>query len=53
MCSASTALYSFSALGRRTGKQFRSLDIGPHFHGVAVHDRYVVYDAGDPEIRQP
>jgi hypothetical protein len=45
--SASTALYSFFALGRRTGKQFRSLDIGPQFHGVAVHDRYVVYDSSD------
>ena len=45
--SASTALYSFFALGRRTGKQFRSLDIGPHFNGVAVHDRYVVYDSSD------
>lgn len=44
---ASTALYTFFALGRRTGKQFRSLDIGPHFHGVAVHDRYVVYDSSD------
>ena len=45
--SASTTLYSFFALGRRTGKQFRSLDIGPNFHGVAVHDRYVVYDSSD------
>jgi transposase len=45
--SASTALYSFFALGRRTGKQFRDMDIGPNFHGVAVHDRYVVYDSTD------
>ena len=45
--SASTALYTFFALGRRTGKQFRAMNIGPDFHGVAVHDRYVVYDSTD------
>lgn len=44
---ASTALYTFFALGRRTGKQFRGMNIGPDFHGVAVHDRYVVYDSPD------
>ena len=42
--SASTNRYTVFALGRRTGKQFRIFGVGTDFHGVAVHDRYVVYD---------
>jgi hypothetical protein len=41
---ACTALYTLYVLGTRSGKQFRALGIGPAFSGVAVHDRYVVYD---------
>lgn len=42
--SASTNRYTVFALGRRTGKQFRTFGVGTDFSGVAVHDRYVVYD---------
>jgi transposase len=42
--SASTNRYTVFALGRRTGKQFRVFGVGTDFAGVAVHDRYVVYD---------
>jgi transposase len=42
--SASTRLYTLFTLGRRSGKQFRANGIGPGFAGVAVHDRYAVYD---------
>lgn len=42
--SACTGLYSLFILGRRSGRQFRAMGIGPAFAGVAVHDRYVVYD---------
>ncbi len=42
--SASTGRYTLYALGRRSGKQFRDIGIGPAFAGVAVHDRYAVYD---------
>ncbi len=42
--SASTNRYTVFALGRRTGKQFRAFAVGTHFRGVAVHDRYPVYD---------
>jgi transposase len=45
--SASTGLYSLFTLGRRSGKQFRANGIGPAFAGVAVHDRYAVYDQTD------
>lgn len=41
---ACTTLYTLYALGARSGNQFRKLGIGPAFSGVAVHDRYVVYD---------
>jgi len=41
---ACTGLYTLYALGTRSGLQFRALGIGPAFAGVAVHDRYVVYD---------
>jgi transposase len=41
---ACTTLYTLYALGARSGKQFRKMGIGPAFSGVAVHDRYVVYD---------
>ena len=43
--SASTGRYTLYALAeRRSGKQFREIGIGPGFAGVAVHDRYTVYD---------
>lgn len=43
--SASTGRYTLYTLGeRRSGKQFREIGIGPGFAGVAVHDRYTVYD---------
>ncbi len=43
--SASTGRYTLYALAeRRSGKQFRKIGIGPAFTGVAVHDRYTVYD---------
>jgi transposase len=43
--SASTGRYTLYTLGqRRSGKQFRAIGIGPAFAGVAVHDRYTVYD---------
>jgi len=42
--SASTGKYTLHALGRRSGEQFRAIGIGPAFAGVAVHDRYAVYD---------
>lgn len=42
--SASTTLYTMFALGRRTGKAFNAFGVGADFRGVAVHDRYVVYD---------
>lgn len=42
--SASTNQYTVFALGRRTGKQFRIFGVGKGFAGVAVHDRYPVYD---------
>jgi hypothetical protein len=42
--SASTNRYTVFALGRRTGKQFRVFAVGTGFRGVAVHDRYTVYD---------
>ena len=42
--SASTNRYTVFALCRRTGKQFRSFGVGKGFAGVAVHDRYPVYD---------
>jgi transposase len=42
--SASTNRYTVFALGRRTGKQFRAFAVGTGFGGVAVHDRYTVYD---------
>jgi hypothetical protein len=42
--SASTNRYTVFALGRRTGKQFRAIAVGTGFGGVAVHDRYTVYD---------
>ncbi len=42
--SASTNRYTVFALGRRTGKQFRTFAVGTGFGGVAVHDRYAVYD---------
>jgi hypothetical protein len=45
--SASTNLYTLFTLGRRSGKQFRANGIGPAFAGVAVHDRYAVYDQAD------
>ena len=45
--SACTNLYSLFTLGRRSGKQFRAIGIGPAFAGVAVHDRYAVYDQVD------
>lgn len=41
---ASTNRYTLFALGRRTGKQFRTFAVGSGFRGVAVHDRYPVYD---------
>jgi transposase len=41
---ACTALYTLYVLGARSGEQFRKMGIGPAFSGVAVHDRYVVYD---------
>jgi hypothetical protein len=41
---AATGLYTFYTLGTRSGLQFRKLGIGQAFAGVAVHDRYVVYD---------
>jgi transposase len=41
---ACTGLYTLYALGTRSGLQFRKLGIGQAFAGVAVHDRYVVYD---------
>lgn len=41
---ACTGLYTLYALGTRSGLQFRKLGIGSAFSGVAVHDRYVVYD---------
>ena len=41
---ACTGLYTLYALGARSGLQFRKLGIGQAFAGVAVHDRYVVYD---------
>jgi transposase len=41
---ACTGLYTLHALGTRSGLQFRKLGIGQAFVGVAVHDRYVVYD---------
>jgi transposase len=52
--SASTNAYTLFALGRRTGKQFRSFAVGSGFRGVAVHDRYAVYDAAGsfpPDVR--
>jgi len=43
--SASTGRYTLYSLAeRRSGKQFRTIGIGPAFTGVAVHDRYTVYD---------
>jgi hypothetical protein len=43
--SASTGRYTLYTLGqRRSGEQFREIGIGPRFAGVAVHDRYTVYD---------
>lgn len=43
--SASTGRYTLYTLAeRRSGKQFRDIGIGPGFAGVAVHDRYTVYD---------
>ncbi|WBB95527.1 IS66 family transposase [Solwaraspora sp. WMMA2080] len=43
--SASTGRYTLYALAeRRSGEQFRTIGIGPAFTGVAVHDRYTVYD---------
>jgi hypothetical protein len=46
--SASTNRYTLYTLGeRRSGKQFRKIGIGPAFAGVAVHDRYTVYDQAD------
>ena len=43
--SASTGRYTLYTLAeRRSGKQFRKIGIGPAFTGVAVHDRYTVYD---------
>jgi hypothetical protein len=42
--SASTNRYTAFFLGRRTGKQFRAFGVGTGFRGVAVHDRYPVYD---------
>jgi hypothetical protein len=43
--SASTGRYTLYALAeRRSGEQFREIGIGPGFAGVAVHDRYTVYD---------
>lgn len=45
--SASTGRYTLYVLGRRSGKQFRDIGIGPAFAGVAVHDRYAVYDQVD------
>ena len=43
--SASTGRYTLYTLGqRRSGEQFRDIGIGPAFAGVAVHDRYAVYD---------
>jgi hypothetical protein len=43
--SASTGRYTLYALAeRRSGTQFRKIGIGPAFTGVAVHDRYTVYD---------
>jgi hypothetical protein len=43
--SASTGRYTLYTLGqRRSGKQFRDIGVGPGFAGVAVHDRYTVYD---------
>lgn len=43
--SASTGRYTLYALAeRRSGIQFREIGIGPGFAGVAVHDRYTVYD---------
>jgi transposase len=45
--SASTNAYTVFALGRRSGKQFRLFNVGTRFRGVAVHDRYGVYDMSD------
>lgn len=43
--SASTGRYTLYALAqRRSGRHFREIGIGPAFTGVAVHDRYTVYD---------
>jgi len=42
--SACTDWYTLFTLGRRSGWQFRAMGVGPAFRGVAVHDRYVVYD---------
>lgn len=43
--SASTGRYTLYTLAqRRSGEQFRDIGIGPAFTGVAVHDRYAVYD---------
>lgn len=43
--SASTGRYTLYTLAeRRSGEQFRDIGIGPAFTGVAVHDRYSVYD---------
>ena len=42
--SASTNRYTVFALGRRSGAQFRTFAVGTRFAGVAVHDRYAVYD---------
>jgi hypothetical protein len=42
--SASTGLYTVFTLGRRSGEQFRLFNVGTRFRGVAVHDRYGVYD---------
>jgi transposase len=52
--SASTNADTLFALGRRTGKQFRTFAVGTGFRGVAVHDRYAVYDAAGsfpPDVR--
>jgi transposase len=45
--SASTSLYTVFTLGRRSGEQFRLFNVGTRFRGVAVHDRYGVYDMPD------
>lgn len=52
--SASTDRYTVFCLGRRSGKQFRLFNVGTRFRGVAVHDRYRVYDMPDsfaPQVR--